>query len=82
MRIVKDGRKYSIDAEDVMDKQFYLVSFKWYDSDIYCANIVHAGNEQAVRDYYSSKYGWCAVYVAKDEDLLKACERGMPIIEL
>ena len=65
-----------------MDKQFYLVSFKWYDSDIYCSNIVHAGNDQAVRDYYSSKYGWCAVYSAKDEDLRKARERGMPIIEL
>ena len=65
-----------------MDKQFYLVSFKWYDSDVYCSNIVHAGNDQAVRDYYSSKYGWCAVYTAKYEDLRKARERGMPIIEL
>lgn len=65
-----------------MDKQFYLVSFKWYDSDIYCSNIVHAGNDQAVRDYYSSKYRWCAVYSAKDEDLRKARERGIPIIEL
>ena len=64
-----------------MDKQFYLVSFKWYDSDIYCSNIVHAGNDQAVRDYYSSKYGWCAVYSANDEDLRKARERGIPIIE-
>ena len=62
--------------------KYYYVTFRWYDTDIYCANIAHAPSKAAVERFYTDRYGWCAVRECPPYDLQDARERGKPIIEI
>lgn len=63
-------------------KNYYFVSFKWYDSTIFCSNIVLAENKDIVEKHYSEKYGWCSVRDIQCGELDEAKRKGMPIIKL
>ena len=59
---------------------YFNVSFQCGES-IYCSNIAHAENEEAVKKHYS-KYAWCSVSPASEYDIETAKMKGMPIIEI
>lgn len=63
-------------------KSYYLVNFMWNNTHIYCANIAYAENLEAVKERYTSKYGWCVVRNITDEELKYAKAKGMPVIEI
>ena len=65
-----------------MNKHYYFVNFKWYDSGIFCSNIVLAENKEIVEKKYTEKYGWCSVRDIQVGELKMAKDKGMPIIEL
>lgn len=59
---------------------YYKVSFQYSES-VYCSNIAHAENEEAVKEHYS-KYEWFSVSPATEADVETAKKKGMPIIEI
>ena len=63
-------------------KNYYFVSFKWYDSTIFCSNIVLAESKDVVEKHYTEKYGWCSVHDIQCYELEEAKRKGMPIIKL
>ena len=60
--------------------QYFKVNFQ-YSEYIYCANIAHAENIDAVNDHYS-KYPWVSVKAATDNEVRAAKRKGMPIVEI
>lgn len=58
----------------------FNVSFMQSES-VFCNNIAHAENEEAVKKHYS-KYAWCSVSPASEYDIEIAKMKGMPIIEI
>jgi len=65
-----------------MNKNYYFVSFKWYDSGIFCSNIALAENKEIVEKYYTEKYGWCDVRDIQCGEIDISKEKGMPVVEL
>ena len=61
-------------------KKYYYVTFKWDDT-IFCTNIAHANNIEAVENEYS-KYKWYHIRKVQTGELDMAKRKGMPIIEL
>ena len=61
-------------------KNYYNVTFQ-YSEAVYCANIAHADNEEAVKEAYK-KYPWCSVKPASAYDVEEAKRRGKPIVEI
>lgn len=62
------------------EKKYFYVSFKW-DDVVYCSNIAHAENVEAVEKEYS-KYSWHHIRDVQVGELEMAKRKGMPIIEL
>ena len=62
-------------------KTYYSVTFKWYNSDLYCTNIVCADTEDSVKEKYS-RYGECFVKKCDESEVEIAKRKGMPIVEL
>ena len=64
-------------------KQYFNVSFQWFDTTTYCANIAHAENEKAVEKHYLTK-GHKDINVSKcnEYDIETARRKGMPIVEI
>ena len=62
-------------------KRYYSVTFKWYDSDLYCTNIVYTDTEDNIKEKYS-KYGECFVSKCSEDEVELAKRKGMPIVEL
>ena len=60
----------------------YRVTFKFYDSDVYCTNICTADNEEKVKAYYNERHKVLAVSPAKEYELEEARRKGMPFITL
>ena len=66
-----------------MNKNYYFVSFSWYDSGLFCSNIALAENKEIVKEYYETTYGWCSVGdVLNVDEIKEAQKKGMPVIEL
>lgn len=62
-------------------KKYFCVTFKWSDDDdVYCENLCHAENEEAVKEKYS-EYPWYTAREARPYEVEEAKRRGMPIIE-
>lgn len=59
---------------------YFNVSFMQSES-VFCNNIAHAENEEAVKKHYS-KYAWCSVSPASEYDIEAAKMKGMPMIEI
>lgn len=62
-------------------KTYYSVTFKWYNSDIYCANIVYADTEDSIKEKYS-EYEECFINKCSEDEVEIAKCKGMPIVEL
>ncbi len=61
-------------------KKYFAVSFKYSES-VYCSNIAHAENAEAVKAHYS-KYEWVEVREAEAYELDEAKRKGKPIVEI
>ena len=62
----------------------YTVTFRWYDTDTYCTNLVDADSAEAVAKHYEDKYGSKPISVkqANPWDVDSAKRKGMPIVTL
>ena len=64
-------------------KNYYSVTFRWYDTETFCSNIAHASSREAVERFYSAKYQHEVIVTPCDISALKAArERGKPIVEI
>lgn len=61
----------------------YSITFRWYDSNTYCSNIVIASNEETARKHYEDEgKEVIAISPASEYDLTEAQRRGKPIITI
>lgn len=60
----------------------FQVSFKWYDSNTYCTNMVIANSMDDAKSYYESKYSNVHIRSAKDWEIESARRKGMPFVNL
>lgn len=56
----------------------YMVTFRWYDADVYCVNVCIADDEEKVRKYFS-KYSDVNIRPISDDEVTAAKRKGMPI---
>lgn len=61
--------------------KLYNVTFKWYDTDTYCANLAKAESEDDVKAYYGNKYGSEPIISEAPAYALEDAERrGKPVV--
>lgn len=61
--------------------QTYLVNFKWYKSEVYCANLVKSNDKETIDRYYSH-HEIIGIKEASESDVEIANEKGMPVVNL
>lgn len=60
---------------------YYSITFKWYDTNTYCSNIVIAANEDAARKHYENEgKEVVGISPASEYDVEDAQRRGKPVI--
>ena len=74
-RLLNTGRK-----EKTM-KTWYLATFKWSDSGVYCTNLVLTDNEEKAEEHYS-KYEMVSIRIADEWEVDNYRSRGCPVVEL
>ena len=74
-RLLNTGRK-----EKTM-KTWYLATFKWSDSGVYCTNLVLTDSEEKAEEHYS-KYEMVSIRIADEWEVDSYRSRGMPVVEL
>ena len=74
-RLLNTGRK------DNTMKTWYLATFKWSDSGVYCTNLVLTDNEEKAEEHYS-KYEMVSIRIADEWEVDSYRSRGMPVVEL
>ena len=74
-RLFNTGRK------DNTMKTWYLATFKWSDSGIYCTNLVLTDSEEKAEEHYS-KYEMVSIRIADEWEVDNYRSRGMPVVEL
>ena len=74
-RLLNTGRK-----EKTM-KTWYLATFKWSDSGVYCTNLVLTDSEEKAEEHYS-KYEMVSIRIADEWEIDNYRSRGMPVVEL
>ena len=74
-RLLNTGRK-----EKTM-KTWYLATFKWSDSGVYCTNLVLTDSEEKAEEHYS-KYEMVSIRIADEWEVDNYRSRGMPVVEL
>ncbi len=74
-RLLNTGRK------DNTMKTWYLATFKWSDSGIYCTNLVLTDSEEKAEEHYS-KYEMVSIRIADEWEVDNYRSRGMPVVEL
>lgn len=62
--------------------QNYKVTFRWHDTDTFCANVCKAENEEKARKYYNTRYRDVTVQPMNDGELEVAKRKGMPVTVL
>ena len=60
--------------------KYFKVTFKWYDTDTWCSNIVKAEYVERVQEHYAKFGGEMYISEAKDWEVDEAKRKGMPII--
>ena len=60
--------------------KYYNVTFKWYDTDTYCANIAKAESAEDVKAHYAKYDSNPTITEASAYDVTSAQERGKPIV--
>lgn len=61
-------------------KKYYVVTYEKADG-VFCCNLVYAGSEVQVREYYA-KHPFVHVQTAMEHNIKEAREKHMSIIEL
>ena len=74
-RLLNTGRK-----EKTM-KTWYLATFKWSDSGVYCTNLVLTDSEEKAEEHYS-KYEMVSIRIADEWEVDNYRSRGCPVVEL
>ena len=74
-RLLNTGRK-----EKTM-KTWYLATFKWSDSGVYCTNLVLTDSEEKADEHYS-KYEMVSIRIADEWEVDNYRSRGCPVVEL
>ena len=74
-RLFNTGRK------DNTMKTWYLATFKWSDSGIYCTNLVLTDSEENAEEHYS-KYEMVSIRIADEWEVDSYRSRGCPVVEL
>ena len=74
-RLFNTGRK------DNTMKTWYLATFKWSDSGVYCTNLVLTDSEEKAEEHYS-KYEMVSIRIADEWEVDSYRSRGMPVVEL
>jgi hypothetical protein len=59
----------------------WYVTYRWYDTDTYCANICYAENDTDVYRHYGM-HNYVHVRKADDAEIMAAKYKGMPIIKI
>ena len=74
-RLFNTGRK------DNTMKTWYLATFKWSDSGVYCTNLVLTDSEEKAEEHYS-KYEMVSIRIADEWEIDNYRSRGCPVVEL
>ena len=74
-RLFYTGRK------DKDMKTWYLATFKWSDSGVYCTNLVLTDSEEKADEHYS-KYEMVSIRIADEWEVDNYRSRGCPVVEL
>ena len=74
-RLFYTGRK------DTDMKTWYLATFKWSDSGVYCTNLVLTDSEEKAEEHYS-KYEMVSIRIADEWEVDNYRSRGCPVVEL
>ena len=62
-------------------KTWYLATFKWSDSGVYCTNLVLTDSEEKAEEHYS-KYEMVSIRLADEWEVMNYRSKSMPVIEL
>ena len=74
-RLFNTGRK------DNTMKTWYLATFKWSDSGVYCTNLVLTDSEEKAEEHYS-KYEMVSIRIADEWEVDSYRSRGCSVVEL
>ena len=74
-RLLNTGRK------DKTMKTWYLATFKWSDSGVYCTNLVLTDSKEKAEEHYS-KYEMVSIRIADEWEVDSYRSRGIPVVEL
>ena len=74
-------RLYNTGRKDNTMKTWYLATFKWSDSGVYCTNLVLTDSEKKAEEHYS-KYEMVSIRIADEWEVDSYRSRGCPIVEL
>ena len=62
-------------------KNWYLATFKWSDSGVYCTNLVLTDSEEKAEEHYS-KYEMVSIRIAAEDEIYYLRSKGCPVVEL
>ena len=74
-------RLYNTGRKDNTMKTWYLATFKWSDSGVYCTNLVLTDSEEKAEEHYS-KYEMVSIRIADEWEVDSYRSRGCPVVEL
>ena len=74
-------RLYNTGRKETTMKTWYLATFKWSDSGVYCTNLVLTDNEEKAEEHYS-KYEMVSIRIADEWEVDNYRSRGCPVVEL
>lgn len=61
------------------EMKYFMVSFRWYDTDTFCTNLCVAESAEKAREHYESKYSNVSVRDALKGEVETAKRKGMPV---
>ena len=62
-------------------KTWYLATFKWSDSGVYCTNLVLTDSEEKAEEHFK-KYDMSTVRIAAEDEIYYYRSKGCPVVEL
>ena len=74
-------RLYNTGRKETTMKTWYLATFKWSDSGVYCTNLVLTDSEKKAEEHYS-KYEMVSIRIADEWEVDNYRSRGCPVVEL
>ena len=74
-------RLYNTGRKDNTMKTWYLATFKWSDSGVYCTNLVLTDSEEKAEEHFK-KYDMSTVRIAAEDEIYYYRSKGCPVVEL